>query len=123
MEDGRQGKIEIATSAFTLAEVIKDKGQPILPEAQEEMIAAYFEHEYIIIQNVDRLVAEDARRLARLHNLRPPDAVHLASAVRVKADVFQSWNGHFLKITDPPIPIEEPPWEGQPELPMETGTT
>lgn len=26
LEDARQGKIEIATSAFTLAEVIRDKG-------------------------------------------------------------------------------------------------
>lgn len=94
----------------------------MLPEAEEEMIAAYFEHEYIIIQNVDRLVGEHARRLARLYKLRPPDAIHIASAIRVKADVFQSWNGDFLKIIDPPIPTEKPHWEGQPELPMEADT-
>ena len=121
LTDASRGNGVILTSALTLAEVVKGRGQPQLTETQEETIVRFFDHSYILIHDVTRAVAETARGLSRRHGLKPPDAIHLATALLGNADVFETWNmndfGHLNGLV--PIQIREPIWAGN--LEMELG--
>ena len=113
------GRALIITSALTLAEVIKRRGYPGLNESDEQTIVQFFRHPGIVVHDVTRFVAENARRLSREHGLRPNDAIHLATALMVDADVFESWNtnDYFPLRGQVPIEIREPEWEGNLEFP------
>ncbi len=58
-----KGEVKIITSALTLTEVIKIKGQQPLSQSKEETIKEFFEQEFVSIVNVDRRTAEWARDL------------------------------------------------------------
>lgn len=120
LEDAEAHKTSIITSAFTIAEVIHPKGKSILTVAQESIIANFFLHEYVLIHDVTRAVAEDARKLSREHGLKPSDAIHLATALRADAAVFESWNINcFGRLSGKvPIDIRIPTWEGNLEMPL-----
>lgn len=114
-----QGGTVIITSALTLAEVIKRKGHPQLTEEDEATIVNFFRHPDILIHDVTRFVAENARKLSRAHGLKPNDAIHLATALMANADVFETWNTRdFLPLQGKvPIDIREPTWEGSVRMP------
>jgi predicted nucleic acid-binding protein len=70
-----------------------------------------------------RLVARDARDLVREvkfdadKGLKPPDAVHLASAARMNVEEFHTYDGDLLKLTASlPFKIVQP-WTPSPKLP------
>ena len=110
----------VITSAFTLAEVIKKKGEPVLSESDERTIIRFFEQPYLAIHDVTRAIAERARPLSRLYGLRPADAVHLATALLANADFFETWNTKDfggIPSDDLAITIREPQWFGNFRLP------
>lgn len=123
LDDAGTGRWPIFTSTFTIVEVFKKRNRPALTIEEEQTIDAFFKHEYIKLVTLDRYVAEQGRRLARAYNLRPADAIHLASAIRIKADQLLTWDDDFPKNTTiEGVLIREPFWLGQPELPL-TGST
>jgi predicted nucleic acid-binding protein len=80
IEAAKKGSLEILTSYFCLVEVCK------VPEEKKEAadkLADFFENDYILLANVDRIVAERARVLMVVGHsgLKPPDAVHIATAL------------------------------------------
>ena len=99
LEAAESGTIEIVTSALTLVEVIKLKGEKHLPREKEEIIRGFFENPYIIVREVDRFIAEDARELIWAHNLNPKDSVHLATALRLKLSVLDTFDRDLMKLT------------------------
>jgi len=119
LEDAENGSVEIVTSTLTIAEVIKPKGSTILTLQQEEFISSFFLHEYILTYDVTRAIAESARKLSREHKLRPPDAIHLATALAAEVDIFQTWNTNDFKELDVPIRIQVPTWIGTLRMPLE----
>ena len=86
-----------------------------MSESDELTIIRFFEQPYLIIHDVTRAVAEQARGLSRRYGLKPPDAVHLATALLANADFFETWNindfGH-IPSGDLTIVIREPQWVG-----------
>ena len=118
LDDASTRRWPIFTSTFTLAEVIKDRSRPMLTPLEEQKIDDFFKHEYIKLVTLDREVAELARKLARIHNLRPADAVHLASAIKVQADELLTWDEHNFPInhTVEGVKIKLPYWFGQTKL-------
>lgn len=117
LNDAQNGRFQIHTSTFTLAEVHKDRGRPRLSVEEEQLVTDFFNHEYIILIDLDRLVAERARELARTYNLTPNDAVHLASAIRAGVDQLLVWDDGFPKVTVDGVQVVGPHWQGQPKLP------
>ena len=119
-DDAANGRWPIFTSTFTLAEVLKDRRRPQLSVTEEQRIDAFFQHEYIKLVTLDRDVAELARKLARAHGLRPADAVHLASAIKAKADELLTWDeGNFpINHTIEGVAIKLPYWFGQARMSM-----
>jgi predicted nucleic acid-binding protein len=90
--------VEIATSAVSLVEVCK---HPKSKSAKTPDIAAYFEHDYILLVNLDRLSGEKARDLmqAGYSGLKPLDAIHLASAIIANAEELHTFDGDLLRLS------------------------
>ncbi len=86
----------------------------MLTQPEEETIAGFFQHEYLLVHDVTRWVAERARQLSRRHGLRSNDAIHLATGLMAGADIFETWNTNdFLHLVGQvPIRIRVPTWEG-----------
>jgi predicted nucleic acid-binding protein len=108
-----RGELRVVTSALTLTEVIKIKGKPLSASA-EDRIRAFFEHEWLIVRDVDRFIAEQARDFIWKHNLQPYDSIHLATAYRMKLRHLDTYDRADLgkldgRIGSPVMKIGEPP--------------
>jgi predicted nucleic acid-binding protein len=119
----QKGEILIVTSALTLTEVIKLKDHPPLKDEQEKKIHSFFQNDYISVRNVDRFVAERARRLIWEHGVKPKDATHVATALRWRIPVLDTYDGDDLipldgKLGEPPLRIGKPFIPHEMELPF-----
>jgi predicted nucleic acid-binding protein len=125
LKDAEAGKILIVTSALTIAEVLALRGEARLPPdpAMKKKVADFFKNEYISVQNVTRKVAELARDLVWDHDIKPKDAIHVASALAVEAPILETFDRQLLrrtgKVGRPPLTIREPLLPEAPELPFE----
>ncbi len=89
------GKITIVTSALTLAEVVKC--DTTLPKSeQEQLISEFFKNSYIAVRQVDRRVSDMARGIVRDHGLKPPDAIHIATACITNVSEFNTYEQKML---------------------------
>src|SRR4051812_34778565 len=81
IEAAKKGELEILTSTLCLAEVCKN---PAVRADGADNVAEFFENDYILLVNPDRLVGERARTLMAngFSGLIP---------TRVKADSFQGF--------------------------------
>ena len=107
------GKIELVTSAFTRAEVRRDRRQPKLTPQQHSRVSAFFRRSYLHVRPLDQAIGESAAELGERYNLKPADAVHLATALSVQADELQHWDDRDfgrlpLRADPPPIKIAHP---------------
>lgn len=120
LEAASAGRIVIVTSALTIAEVLYCKGHKAVPKDNRERIAAFFKQPYISVQNVTRHISEVAREVYWDHNIRPKDAIHVATALAYKIPVLNTFDkdllGMNLKLGDPLLRIEKPHEPGQKNL-------
>lgn len=105
LEEGRRQEKKIVTSAFTLVEVLR--GKPGTPKL-EDQIDNYFQHKWLSIRQLERVLAIKARKLARKFNLKAGDAVHLATAIDCGAGKLLTYDSDLLDLKDPGIEIGEP---------------
>lgn len=91
LESAQLGKIELYTSAFTMAEVVKIKSDLDLDiEKQEEIINNLFANDWMRTVNFERETAEISRYIVRKYGLKPFDSLHLATAIRMQVDYFDT---------------------------------
>lgn len=114
LKDAQSGKSEIITSSFSLVEVIKLKDGAPITQKKEALLESFFEYPFIKIVNAERGICERARQFVWKHNMRPKDAVHMATAEFankiVPINELFSWDTDFtkLKIKDCPFGISQP---------------
>lgn len=91
------GDIEIVTSAFTLAEVCKRTPDPNSPAVN---LAAFFDQKYVLLVPIDKQIGMRAQnlQLAGIGGLKPPDAVHLASALIANVPFFHTFDKKLLDL-------------------------
>ncbi|MFC2009082.1 type II toxin-antitoxin system VapC family toxin [Chloroflexota bacterium] len=118
LEDAAEGKVTIFISRLVQVEVHKRHGASPLTRSQDDQLQAdFFSHEYIKKIDVDASIAERARQIAWLHGLKPADAIHVASALKVHAEVLHHWDDHFRSVpTDTLLCAEPVSWSKQPGL-------
>jgi predicted nucleic acid-binding protein len=101
-----QGIIRAFTSAFTMGEVVYIKpapGKKSLPvEVQEEIISQLLNSAWLERVSFEPDMAEINRYLLRQYgggkkSLQPYDSVHLATAIRMKVDYFDTIDGELIK--------------------------
>lgn len=112
LREAEVGQTRAITSSLTIAEVVKGKDGLITPES-EAKVAAFFQHEWLKVVWVDRRVAEEARRLSRELGLKPPDAIHVATAILLKANRLFTYDKKILDAADRLGPLEITPPIGQ----------
>jgi hypothetical protein len=80
-----------------LVEVCK---HPKSKSTKSSDLAAYFEHDYVLLVNLDRFSGEKARELmqAGYSGLKPPDAIHIASALISNSEELHTFDDEVLKL-------------------------
>jgi predicted nucleic acid-binding protein len=117
------GNVRIVTSSLTLTEVIKLKGRTPLPIKREAEIQAFFQHQYIIVRQLDRRTAERARELIWRQHIDTKDSVHVATALEAKLTQMDTFDAKLIrcsgKLGSPPLIISRPyvPEQLQIEIP------
>lgn len=106
------GGVEIITSALTIAEVLHLRGHQPIPADKRQQVIDFFKLSYIIPMSITRRIAEDSRDLVWDHGIDPKDALHVATAIKAKVDVFNTFDRPLidksLKVGSPKLLIEAP---------------
>lgn len=99
LQAAKEGKLELVTSCFTLAEVCKN---PDVRSSPVDNLPAFFERSFILAVPVDLSIGRRAQYMqaSGIVNLKPPDAIHLASAQRAMADEMHSFDGDILGLSE-----------------------
>jgi len=112
IQRAERGDVLIVTSALTLAEVLWMRGAPRLPKDKAELVRRFFRRSYIRVYNVSRKLAEAAQDLVWEDNIKPKDAIHVATAIHLKADALETFDGDLIgrsgKVGNPLLLIREP---------------
>lgn len=97
LEQAKRGKIEIVTSAFTLAEVCKNSEVLASPL---QNLSSFFERSYVLTIPVDLAIGKAAQDLqsSGLARIKPPDAIHIASARRALVKELHSFDDRILSL-------------------------
>ena len=114
IESAEAGDMRILTSALTIAEVLWIRGRARIPADSAAKIEAFFRHEWIVVRELDRFIAEEARALVWRHNVAPKDAVHIATALRrdVPIEQLDTFDRKLIglsgRLGEPPLLIGKP---------------
>jgi len=131
VDAARRGEIQIWVSLFVEVEVAYLEG---MSDAESERtITEFFAEDYVLPLMIDPFVSELARKLVRCFHVAGKDAVHVASAIRFGAPVFETFDKPLmtkLKQADPEkllgkLMVREPLYAGartmfDPPLPAES---
>jgi predicted nucleic acid-binding protein len=129
-DDWKANRVTMVTSTLTIAEVLYVKcGDPSharqpdptrLPDIED----LFAPRDSLLIVEVDRSIAEEARRLHWDHGIKPKDAVHVASALKASCPLMHTTDtglqGKSGQVGGAPVlRIEAPSWIRQLEVSME----
>jgi len=97
--------INLYTSALTLVEVIYPDSFPNAQAAERE-VEQFFRRKYIRVVDLQWEVARIAREMQRLfpNRLGARDAIHLATAIHVKAEALHTYDRRNLQACNGKIP-------------------
>jgi predicted nucleic acid-binding protein len=126
LDEATAGAFELFTSTVSQVEVAFGKAEQDGTAPDETTLTAiealWLPDSPVTLVEFHRLIATDARDLVRAAHfdgtrLTPLDAIHLASAQRVGASEFHTYDGTLLKFSGcPGLTIREP-WTPTPRLP------
>lgn len=107
-----EGKTLLITSALTVAEVLWLRGEPRIAAENADKVQRFFEHGYIVVNDLDRRIAKAAQRLVWHHDIKPKDAIHVASAIDAGVDRMETFDTGLIKksgaVGAPPLDIGRP---------------
>jgi len=93
-DEAASGRAQIFTSTMAIAEVTY-----LNRDCTEEEMAAdvqaindYFRNDYITVVNVTTRIAEDAAAISRIYGTKPPDAIHLATALFAECETVHTYD-------------------------------
>jgi predicted nucleic acid-binding protein len=84
-----RGDIQLVASTLLLVELNGHRGG-FDPAARDSVVEEYLQRLDVQWVEVDIITAREVRKIGAQYELRGPDAAHLATAVRMKADYFIS---------------------------------
>ena len=112
LERAESGELFIVTSALTIAEVLWLRGSPRLSKDKAEIIQRFFRRSYMRVYNVSRKIAETAQYIVWDNSIKPKDAIHVATAIHLRADALKTFDEKLIKksgtVGDPLLLIREP---------------
>jgi len=134
IDDWKVSKVTLVTSALTITEVLYVKLDQVdarvqIDRSQEEQLRALFlprPNQYLTIVELDRWLAISARELVWDYNIKPKDAIHVASALHARVPVLHTTDKRLTRHSgklggDPVLRIETPSWVRQMTLDDQEG--
>lgn len=122
IEAAERGQLTIVTSSLTLAEVVKVRHQTPLDPVLREKVRGFFLNDYIVVRQLDRFLAEQARDLWWDHGVDPKDGVHVATALAAGITQFDTFDAKLIArsglLGNPPLTIGRPHIEIAEQLAM-----
>ncbi len=104
IDEAEQRRVEIWTSAFTLAEVFKRKcagTMNALDVSKDQVFEDFLLRDFIVLVEVDRDIGTLARALLRRFSIKQPqDAIHIATAVWHNLDELHSFDEKIISLND-----------------------
>lgn len=97
IEAAESNYITLYKSTFTMAEVVKIKVNTLSETQQEKIIQSLFSNLWINLVAFERETAEISRYLVRKYKLKPFDSLHLATAIRMQVDYFNTTDTKMIK--------------------------
>ena len=97
-----QGKLELIASVMAFTECAVKPYQEGNWMALDQ-IKLMFQMPHLTVYPVDDQVAEEAARIRAVYNFKMPDAIHLATAIIQRADVFLTNDYHLATIKEIPV--------------------
>ena len=117
LEEAKKGEFVILTSALTLTETLWLRGGPKLGEDKARLLNGFFRRSFLRVVNVDRGVAEEAQRLVWNDDIKPKDAIHVATALRYRCPILETFDAPLVgKSGVGGLTIREPMRAAQPSL-------
>lgn len=99
LAEAKRRTTEVCISPLVQVEVVRPKGAPApLAEAMREKVSAFFENEHIKWRIIDRKISSDSQRLCWDHAIHPRDAIHLAVAIDLNCDLFETADRNLLSL-------------------------
>jgi predicted nucleic acid-binding protein len=92
------GACHLVTSMLTLLEILvipKRLGLTSLCQRYRELLDSF---PNLSLQPIDREILEIASDLRAAYNVRTPDAIQIATAIRARADLFISHDGRLKRV-------------------------
>lgn len=90
-----KGLLHIVTSTLTTAEVIHMKGTPKLDPSKRVLVSNFFRQHFISQKPLTREIAELARDVVWDSNIKPKDAVHVATCAYFKVRQLHSFDNNL----------------------------
>lgn len=122
IDAAERGQVVIVTSSLTLAEVVKVRRHGPLDKALREQIRLFFMNEYIVVRQLDRFLAEQARDLWWDFGIEPKDGVHVATALASGLTQLDTFDEKLIdrsgQLGAPPLLIGHPRIEIAEQLAM-----
>ncbi len=117
----QKGTTHIITSTLTIAEVLYKKGTPKLDEKFRPALNNFFRDSFISLKPLTREIAELARDVVWDSNIKPKDAVHVATCAYYRIRFLHSFDGNLvdkktIEINGFTIDISRPHAEAQSEI-------
>lgn len=97
-----QGKLELIASVLSFAECAVKPYREGNWMALDQ-IKLMFQMPHLTVYPVDDLVAEEAARIRAVYNFKMPDAIHLATAIIHRADMFLTNDYQLATIKEIPV--------------------
>jgi predicted nucleic acid-binding protein len=123
IEAAERGELMIVTSSLTLAEVVKVRKHPSLDPAIREKVSLFFQNDYIVVRQLDRFLAEQARDLWWDYRIEPKDGVHVATALAAGLTQLDTFDETLIarsgQVGNPPLLISRPHIEIREQLSMD----
>ena len=102
-EAAERGEFRVVTSFVTLIEVLVHPLREGRPELAEEYRNILLQSPALTAIPLDEGIAEEAAGLRARHNLRTPDAIQLATAIRSGASWFLTNDAELADLSEIPV--------------------
>lgn len=126
------GEVEVATSALTLTEVLFVRltnaaaREKIDRTREPDILDLFHQHgarRFILIE-LSRPIAESARNMVWDHNVKPKDAIHVASVLAARIPVMFTNDSDLVKLSgkvggEPALRIEHATWTVQSHMTLD----
>lgn len=123
LDQAETDAIEIVISALVVAEVLWVRGRPRIAKDKRKKVRMFLRRPYFLVAQVDLTIAEAAQDLVWDHNIRPKDAVHVATALALGCISLDTFDEDLWKLDgklgEGPVKLRIGAPTGTPQLSMD----